>query len=83
MEGKKELATDLDNISLSTRVFDFVGEVKAELSRITWTSADELRVYVKVVVGSTLAFGIGIYLVDLTIQGVLRGLSVIVRAVIG
>lgn len=83
MEGKKESATDVDNVSLSTRVFDFVGEVKAELSRITWTSADELRVYVKVVVGATLAFGIGIYLVDLTVQGVLRGLSVIVRAVIG
>lgn len=83
MEGKKESATEQDHVSLSTKVFDFVGEVKAELSRITWTSADELRVYVKVVVGATLAFGIGIYLVDLTIQGVLRGLGVIVRAVIG
>lgn len=83
MEGKKESTPGQERIGIATRVFDFIGEVKAEVGRITWTSAEELRVYVKVVVGATLVFGFGIYLVDLTIQGVLHGLSAIVRAVIG
>lgn len=83
MEGKKETATESKKASLATQAFDFVGEVKAELSRITWTSADELKVYVKVVVGATVAFGLGVYLVDLGIQKVLQGLGAIVYAVIG
>lgn len=83
MEGKKEVVTAPKKTSTATQVFDFIGEVKEELGRITWTSADELKVYVKVVVGATVAFGFGVYLVDLGIQGVLRGLGVIVHAMIG
>lgn len=84
MEGKKESGTETKTTTpITKQVFDFIGEVKAELSRITWTSAEELRVYVKVVVGATVVFGFGVYFVDLGIQAVLRGLGVIVHAMIG
>lgn len=83
MEGKKETAVEPKKTSPSTQVFDFVGEVKSELGRISWTSPEELRLYVKAVVGSTLFFGIGVYLVDLAIQATLRGLGTVIRAIIG
>jgi preprotein translocase subunit SecE len=83
MEGKKESGIETKKTPIARQVFNFIGEVKEELGRITWTSADELKVYVKVVVGATVAFGLGVYLVDLGIQGVLRGLGVIVHAMIG
>lgn len=55
----------------SQRVGEFVGEVKAEIGRITWTTKEELVVSTKVVVLSALFFGMAIYLTDLTIQIVL------------
>lgn len=63
----------------SAKVFDFIGDVKAELKKINWTSPEELKVYTKVVVGATFFLGLGLYLVDLFIQGFLGGLSAIVR----
>jgi preprotein translocase subunit SecE len=83
MEGKKGTTLEPAKEPATKQAFDFVGEVKAELGRISWTSADELKLYVKVVVGATFAFGLGIYLVDLVIQSMLRGLGVIVHAFIG
>lgn len=65
------------------RVVDFVGEVKEELNRISWTSAEELKFCVKIVVGATFAFGLGIYGIDLAIQMALRGLKLIIHAIIG
>lgn len=50
------------------KVADFVGEVKAELKRINWTSPEELKTYTKIVVGTTFFFGMGIYFMDLIIQ---------------
>lgn len=47
---------------------DFVGEVKAELKRISWTSPEELKTYTKIVVGATFVCGMGIYFMDLLIQ---------------
>lgn len=61
------------------RVRDFVEEVKAEVHRITWTSREELQVYTKIVVATTLVFGLGIYCVDLIIQGTLSGLGFFVH----
>lgn len=56
---------------LSQQAGEFIGEVKAEIGRITWTTKDELVVSTKVVVLSALFFGMAIYLTDLTIQMVL------------
>lgn len=47
---------------------DFVGEIKAELKRISWTSPEELKTYTKIVVGATFVCGMGIYFMDLIIQ---------------
>jgi preprotein translocase subunit SecE len=60
-------------------VVEFVGDVKAELKRISWASPEELRVYTKIVVGATFALGMGIYVVDLCIQMVLHGISALFR----
>lgn len=62
---------------------EFVGEVKAEIRRINWTSRDELVAYTKIVVAATFLLGMGIYVVDLMIQSSLMGLSTIVHWIWG
>lgn len=47
---------------------EFIGEIKTELKRISWTSPDELKMYTKIVVGATFFCGMGIYFMDLIIQ---------------
>lgn len=55
----------------------FLQQLKDELKKVTWTSKEELFLCTKVVLGVIFAFGIGIYLVDLLIKGVLDGLKAI------
>ena len=62
---------------------EFIGEIKDELSKITWTSPEELKAYTQIVVGATFAFGMGIYLLDLLIQSVLTGLASAVHLIAG
>ena len=70
--------------SMSTKgLRRFVGEIKDELAKVTWTSRDEMQLYIKVVVLSTLTFGFGVYAVDIVIQSALHGLGVIVKALFG
>lgn len=52
--------------------FTFIGDLKEELKKVSWTTKTELLSATKVVVISTFAFGIGIYLVDLGVKGVLE-----------
>ncbi len=59
----------------------FISEIKAEIKRITWTSPEELRVYTKIVVGTTFVFGMGIYFVDLLIQTSLELLSSVINLI--
>lgn len=61
----------------------FVENIKTEFSKINWTSKEELRVYTKIVVLTTFAFGMSVYFVDLFIQGFLNTLSVVMRLVFG
>lgn len=65
------------------RTIDFVGEVKLEIQRITWTSKAELAVYTKIVLAATFLLGLGIYLVDLFIRSLLASLSQIVQWIAG
>jgi preprotein translocase subunit SecE len=62
---------------------EFVGEIKDEFSKITWTSPEELKTYTKIVVGATFFFGIGIYAIDLVIHSVLTGLALAIRLITG
>ena len=61
----------------------FFREVQQELKKVSWTSKDELKVSTKIVIGSTFAFGIAIYITDLMIKGFLDGLSWTVRLIGG
>lgn len=61
----------------------FVGNVKEELRKITWTSPDELRVYTQITVGATFVLGLGIYLIDILIQMTLAGFTNIVHFIFG
>ncbi len=61
------------------KAIDFIGDVKAELKKINWTSPEELQVYTKIVVGMTFFLGLGIYATDLVIQTFLSGLGVLFR----
>lgn len=60
-------------------VGQFIADMKDELGKVTWTSPDEMQLYIKVVVLSTLTFGFGVYAVDLVIQATLHGLSAVVQ----
>lgn len=62
---------------------EFIGEVKEELHKISWTSAEELKVYTQIVVGATFAFGMGIYMLDLVIQSFLNVLGLVIRFIAG
>lgn len=62
---------------------NFVGDIKQELKKVEWTSKDELKVYTKLVLVSTFLFGAVIYGIDLAIQGVLGGISLILKALVG
>ncbi len=65
------------------RSLEWIGEIRQEFKRITWTKKEELRTYTKVVVGSIFAVGLTIYVVDLVVQGSLSSLSALIKAVIG
>jgi len=51
--------------------FTFIGELKEELKKVSWTTKAELISATRTVVLATFCFGIGIYLVDLFIRGAL------------
>ena len=63
--------------------FDFIGDVKGEMKKITWTTQDELRTYTKIVVASTFVCGMSIFLIDVFIQNMLQGLGTLVRLISG
>lgn len=60
---------------------NFVGNMKGEFAKISWTSPDELRSYTKIVVATTFFFGMGIYVMDLAIQTALNVLEFLMRLV--
>lgn len=69
--------------SRTKNAVEFVGDVKAEFAKISWTSREELKVYTKTVVLATFIFGIAVYVVDLVIQNSLTALDFMVRLITG
>jgi preprotein translocase SecE subunit len=65
----------------ATNLVNFVGEVKAEFKRITWSNPEELRVYTKIVVAATFFLGMGIYFMDVLIQSSLNLLNWLFRLI--
>jgi preprotein translocase subunit SecE len=64
-------------------VFSFIQEFKEELKKVTWTSKSELILCTKIVLATTFVFGLGIYLTDLAISGVLNAFRYAVHFIFG
>lgn len=84
MELKKNnISKPVETTSNVKKTADFLADVKTEFKKISWTSPEELKAYTKIVVGATFFMGIGVYIIDLTIQAALGSLEFIVRAIFG
>lgn len=84
MEVKRPASQTAEQSAKKVSKFrNFITDVKAEITRIHWTSKNELIAYTKIVMGTAFAFGFGVYFIDLIIQGVLSGLSSLVRMISG
>ena len=59
----------------------FIQELKDEMKKVSWTSKEELRVCVKIVIGAIFALGLGIYLIDVFIRLILDGLGNLSRLI--
>ena len=70
-----QAAATSETVVKSVQWKNFLGDIKSEFSKISWTSPEELRTYTKIVVAGTFIFGMGIYLMDIIIQTVLSGLN--------
>jgi preprotein translocase subunit SecE len=78
----EQLNPQVEPVVRSSRM-SYVRELKGELKKVTWTTKEELTLGTKVVIGSMFVFGMGIYLSDLLIKGVLEGFSTIIHLVFG
>lgn len=63
--------------------FSFVKDLKEELKKVTWTTKAELLTCTKIVVFSTIVFGVGIYLIDLLIKGALELIKITLHFIFG
>lgn len=66
-----------------TGVVNFVGDIKTEFKKVSWTSKEELKTYTKIVVAATFLFGLGVYFMDLFIQTALSALNFALRFITG
>lgn len=57
------------------KVRSFIADFKAEIGKVSWTPRPELMKLTKVVVFSTLFFGIAVYLADLFIRNGISGVN--------
>jgi preprotein translocase subunit SecE len=90
MEVKKsqQPATSLNapakDVSEKTRRWgEFLADIKSEFKKISWTSPEELTLYTKIVVGATILFGLGLYVLDLAIQVCINSLGFVLHLIGG
>jgi len=65
------------------RAFGYVQALKDELKKVSWTTQEELKFCTKIVIGSTFALGLGIYLADLVVKGFLDSVAIVARWMFG
>jgi preprotein translocase subunit SecE len=65
--------------AVNWNVYEWLGQIKQEFFKISWTDPEELKVYTQLVVGATFIFGLGIYGIDLWIHAVLNGLTSLIH----
>lgn len=73
----------MTTITTKGKKLSYFREVQNELRRVTWTSKAELIVCTKAVIVATFIFGFAIYLVDLSIRGVLDLAATFVQRIFG
>lgn len=62
---------------------NYFREVQSELSKVSWTSKEELIVCTKVVITATFIFGLGIYIVDLLVRSAIGTLNTLASLIGG
>ena len=65
------------------KAHEYIERIKQELTKIHWTDGAEVKVYAKVVVTATFAFGMLIYCADLFVQKFLLSFDTIFRWIFG
>jgi len=83
MNSKKSQSISSSKKANKRKAINFVGDVKQELKKVEWTNSGELKSYTKIVLISTVLFGLFIYFIDLIIQGSLGLVNLIVKFFIG
>jgi preprotein translocase subunit SecE len=63
--------------------FGYIQELKDEIKKINWTTQEDLKFATKMVVLSTIVFGLGIYLTDFFVKGSLDAVKNILHRVFG
>ena len=71
----EQLDSQLGKATQKARRGSYIQQLKDELSKVTWTTKEETLFATKTVVIATFIFGIGSYLADISIRGVLNALS--------
>ena len=64
-------------------IFSYMGELKEEMKKVSWTTQEELKFCTKIVVGAVFLFGISIYVADLVIKGALDAVKALSHMVFG
>ncbi len=70
MDAKAKMSKEEAGVR-KREVTNYFHELKEELKKVSWTTQAELRLCTKIVVGAIFVFGIGIYVMDLAIKGML------------
>lgn len=83
MQAKVRQTVSSAEVRPQAKLFRFIGELKEELKKVSWTTKAELIFCTKVVIGATLILGFGIYFADLAIKGVLDAIGAFVRLLFG
>lgn len=78
-QSRQEKEGQAGNVTFS----NFIGEMKAEIGRITWPETSELFSYSKIVVAATFIFGIFIYLMDVLIRNALDTITFLLSRITG
>jgi len=61
----------------------YFSEIKQEMTKVTWTTKEELVLLTKIVIGSVFVFALGIYFTDIVIRSALQTISFLARIITG
>ncbi len=91
MKGKKQKNMSVSQKALAARSkasklskqkkSSFLRDLKEEMKKVSWTTKDELTTCTKIVLGSVLTLGLGIYVVDLSLKGTLDGIRALAHLI--